>query len=86
MTQHHIAGSEVGRRRPVAYLTRIRPGRRPLSRRLRAVHPAVWAHLAMIPLGVVLAVIDDAMGGPIAIVLVIALLLLWPFPSRGGHG
>lgn len=86
MTQHHIAGSEVGRSRPLAYLTQLRPGRRSLAARLRGVPLVVWLHLAMIPLGVLLAAIDDAMGGPIAIILVLALLWLWPFPSGRGRG
>lgn len=87
MTHHNIAGSEVGRRRPIAYLTVITRGRRrraQLVDQLKAVHPAVWLHLAMIPLGVSLALIDTlVIGKPYTVVLAVAVLVAWRFWPTG---
>lgn len=86
---HNIAGSEVGRRQPLAYLQEIaRPGRRRawsnLGRLLKGVHSAVWLHLAMVPLAIVTGLIDAlVIGSPYTIVLAVLALVAWRFwPSR----
>ncbi len=85
---HNIAGSEVGRRRPIAYLTVIARGRRrgwtQLVDQLKAAHRAVWLHLAMIPLGIVLGLVDAlAIGKPYTIVVAVLVLVAWRFwPTR----
>jgi hypothetical protein len=84
MTHHNIAGSEVGRHRPLAYLQEVagkgRRSRQGLRQQLKAVHPAVWLHLAMIPLGVTLGLIDALLiGKPYCIVVAIAALVAWFF-------
>ncbi len=83
MTHHNITGSEVGRRHPPVYLAEIRARPR-FGWSLRHVHPAVWLHLAMIPLAIVTGLIDAlVIGSPYTSVLAVLALVAWRFwPSR----
>tara|TARA_R110002167_G_scaffold12963_6_gene54903 strand:+ start:8495 stop:8752 length:258 start_codon:yes stop_codon:yes gene_type:complete len=85
MTLHHIAGSEVGEQRPLAYLSQIKRRRRRTSiPQLVRNHPALMLHLAMVPLGVCVGLVDAlVIGKPCAIVLAVASLVAWRFwPTR----
>lgn len=78
---HNITGSEVGHHRPIAYLSQLpRRRRRAAIDQLIRLHPAVWLHLAMIPLGIVIGLVDAlVIGKPFVIVLAMAAMAAWRF-------
>lgn len=77
MTQHNIVGSEVGARRPLAYLSQL-PGRR------RPRNPVAWLFAGAAVAGIGLGLVDSLIiGKPATVFLAIAALLIWRFwPGR----
>lgn len=77
MTQHNIAGSEAFQSGPRVIVSFA--GRR----RRKPLHPAVWLHLATIPLGIALAAADIAIGKPYCVAAAVCVLVAWRlWPSR----
>lgn len=68
MTLHNISGSEVGARRPLPYVREIK-ARRPISGRV------LW--LVAPPAGVLAFVLDQLVGFPICVVLILAGFVAW---------
>ncbi|MDP3400949.1 MAG: hypothetical protein Q8R97_07495 [Brevundimonas sp.] len=77
MSQHNIVGSEVGARRPIAYLSRLPERRRPR-------HPVAWLFAGVAVAGIGLGLVDSLLiGRPVTIFVAIAVLVIWRlWPER----
>jgi len=77
MSHHNIVGSEVGTRRPIAYLSRL-----PERRRQR--HPVAWLFAGVAVAGIGLGLVDSLLiGRPVTIFVAIAVLGTWRiWPER----
>lgn len=77
MSQHNIVGSEVGTRRPIAYVSRM-----PIRRRPR--HPVSWLFAGVAVAGIGLGLADSLLiGRPVTIFVAIAVLVIWRlWPER----
>ena len=77
MSQHNIVGSEVGSRRPIAYLSRLPARRRPRN-------PVAWLFAGVAVAGIGLGLVDSLLiGRPVTIFVAIAVLGTWRiWPER----